>query len=45
MDLPEDLVDFLKTEADLLYDYKSIEPGFVGIIDFNKLKVYSFIYN
>jgi len=39
MNLPEDLTDFLKTKADLIYDHKSVEPDFVGIIDFEKLEL------
>lgn len=39
MDLPLDLINFLKSNKELEYDYSSIEPNFVGIIDFEKLKL------
>ncbi len=39
MNLPEDITEFLKSKAELIYDHKSVEPDFVGIIDFDKLEV------
>ncbi len=39
MNLPEDVTEFLKSKAELIYDHKSVEPNFVGIIDFDKLEV------
>ncbi len=39
MELPDDLTAYLKAKADLLYDYNSVEPDYVGIIDFDKLEI------
>ncbi|CAM1363297.1 hypothetical protein [Tenacibaculum xiamenense] len=39
MELPNDLTQFLQSKSQLNYDYKSVEPDFVGIIDFNNLKL------
>lgn len=39
MNLPQDLTDFIKSKSELIYNHKSVEPGFVGIIDFEKLEL------
>ncbi|UWX55747.1 hypothetical protein NYZ99_04805 [Maribacter litopenaei] len=39
MDLPKDLTEFLKAKSELIYDHKTVEPDFVGIIDFDKLEL------
>lgn len=39
MNLPEDLTEFLKSQTELNYDYKSVEPDFIGIINFSKLEL------
>ncbi len=39
MDLPTDLIDFLRSKKDLEYDLTSVEPGFVGIINFENLHI------
>jgi len=39
MNLPEDLAEFLKSKSELNYNHKSVEPEFVGIIDFEKLEL------
>lgn len=39
MDLPKDLTEFLKAKSELIYDHNTVEPDFVGIIDFDKLQL------
>lgn len=39
MELPKDLTKFINAKLELDYDYKSVEPEFVGIIDFDKLEL------
>jgi len=39
MNLPEDLITFLRSKLELNYDHTSVEPGFVGMIDFEKMKL------
>jgi len=39
MNLPTDLTDFLNSKSELKYNHKSVEPDFVGIIDFEKLEI------
>ena len=34
-----DLTEFLKSKSELIYDQKTVEPDFVGIIDFDKLEL------
>lgn len=39
MNLPADLTEFLKSKTELNYDHDSVEPDFVGIIDFDNLEI------
>ena len=39
MNLPDELIKYLKSKSNLFYDYEKSEAGFVGLINYNKLTV------